>query len=37
MNLRILSVNIARPRVIGMWNGEAVLSGIAKTPAADSF
>jgi MOSC domain-containing protein YiiM len=34
MNLRILSVNIARPRIIGMWNGEAVLSGIAKTPAA---
>ena len=32
MNLRILSVNIARPRIIGMWNGEAVLSGIAKTP-----
>jgi len=34
MNLRILSVNIARPRIIGMWNGEAVLSGIAKTPVA---
>jgi len=34
MNLRILSVNIARPRIIGMWNGEAVLSGIAKKPAA---
>ena len=34
MNLRILSVNIARPRIIGMWNGEAVLSGIAKTQAA---
>jgi MOSC domain-containing protein YiiM len=34
MNLRILSVNIARPRIIGLWNGEAVLSGIAKTPAA---
>ena len=33
MNLRILSVNIARPRIIGMWQGEAVLSGIAKTPA----
>jgi len=32
MNLRILSVNIARPHIIGMWNGEAVLSGIAKTP-----
>ena len=34
MNLRILSVNIARPRIIGIWQGEAVLSGIAKTPAA---
>jgi len=34
MNLRILSVNIARPRIIGMWQGEAVLSGIAKTPTA---
>jgi MOSC domain-containing protein YiiM len=33
MNLRILSVNIARPRIIGLWNGEPVLSGIAKTPA----
>ena len=34
MNLRILSVNIARPRIIGTWNGEAVLSGIAKKQAA---
>jgi len=34
MNLRILSVNIARPRIIGTWNGEAVLSGIAKAPVA---
>jgi MOSC domain-containing protein YiiM len=34
MNLRILSTNIGRPRIIGRWNGEDVLSGIAKTPAA---
>jgi MOSC domain-containing protein YiiM len=34
MNLRIRSVNIARPRIIGAWNGEPVLSGIAKSPVA---
>src|SRR5262252_2928324 len=34
MTLRILSINIGRPRIIGRWNGEAVLSGIAKTPVA---
>lgn len=32
MELRILSVNVATPRVIGMRGGEAVLSGIAKAP-----
>lgn len=37
MELRILSVNVARPRIIGTVNGEAVLSGIAKKPLdADS-
>jgi MOSC domain-containing protein YiiM len=34
MNLRIVSVNIGRPRLIGLWHGEPVQSGIAKTPAA---
>jgi MOSC domain-containing protein YiiM len=34
MNLRIRSVNIGRPRLIGTWNGEPVLSGIAKTPVS---
>jgi MOSC domain-containing protein YiiM len=33
MELRVLSVNIARPRIIGHMNGEPVLSGIAKRPA----
>lgn len=35
MNLRILSVNIARARVIGMHEGHAVLSGIDKKAVAD--
>ncbi len=32
MELRILSVNVGTPRVIGMQRGEAVLSGFAKAP-----
>ncbi len=32
MNLRILSVNIGRPRVIGRVHDEDVVSGIAKNP-----
>ncbi len=32
MNLRILSVNIGRPRVIGRVRDEDVVSGIAKNP-----
>jgi MOSC domain-containing protein YiiM len=34
MNLRIRSVNIGLPRLIGRWQDQDVLSGIAKTPAA---
>jgi MOSC domain-containing protein YiiM len=34
MNLTLLSVNVAMPRLIGMQNGEAVISGIAKTTVA---
>lgn len=34
MNLRILSVNIARARVIGAVHGEPVISGIDKHPVA---
>jgi MOSC domain-containing protein YiiM len=32
MELRILSVNVGTPRVIGLWQGETVLSGFAKAP-----
>jgi MOSC domain-containing protein YiiM len=32
MKLRILSVNVAQPRVIGLVNGEPVRSGIDKRP-----
>jgi MOSC domain-containing protein YiiM len=32
MNLRILSVNVGRPRIIGQVHGEDVISGIAKRP-----
>jgi MOSC domain-containing protein YiiM len=32
MELRLLSVNVAQPRIIGQLNGGAVLSGIAKRP-----
>ncbi|HWA89378.1 MAG TPA: MOSC domain-containing protein [Rhizomicrobium sp.] len=34
MNLRILSVNIARARAIGTFDGETVISGIDKHPVA---
>jgi MOSC domain-containing protein YiiM len=34
MELRLLSVNVARPRVIAQLHGEDVLSGIAKKPVA---
>ncbi|HXC56758.1 MAG TPA: MOSC domain-containing protein [Rhizomicrobium sp.] len=39
LRLKLLSVNVGLPRVIGARNGEAVLSGIAKAPvdAADVF
>jgi MOSC domain-containing protein YiiM len=33
MKLRILSVNVGRPRIIAVMNGEPVLSGIGKRPA----
>ena len=37
MRLRLLSLNVGLPRIIGAVNGDPVLSGIAKTPvAADS-
>jgi MOSC domain-containing protein YiiM len=32
MKLHILSVNVARPKIIAVMNGEPVLSGIAKIP-----
>jgi MOSC domain-containing protein YiiM len=32
MELRLLSVNVALPREIGKFNGESVVSGIAKRP-----
>lgn len=32
MELRVLSVNVAMPRIIGSVNSEPVLSGIAKVP-----
>ena len=32
MNLRILSVNVGRPRIIGQVRGEVVISGIGKKP-----
>ena len=34
MKLRLISVNVGLPRVIGTVRGEAVLSGIAKKPVA---
>ncbi|MGE5537359.1 MAG: MOSC domain-containing protein [Gemmatimonas sp.] len=34
MTGRVLSVNVGRPRVIGMRGGEPVTSGIAKAPVA---
>jgi len=36
MQLRLISVNVGRPRVIGDKRGEPVLSGIAKTPVESS-
>jgi len=36
MKLRILSVNIAKPSVIGRVHDEPVVSGIAKKPVGDS-
>jgi MOSC domain-containing protein YiiM len=35
MELRLLSVNVGRPRFIGSLNGEAVLSAIAKKPLVE--
>ncbi|SRR5665213_1031517 len=32
MKLRILSVNVGRPKIIALMNGEPVLSGIGKSP-----
>ena len=32
MQLRVLSVNVSRPKVIAVVNGDSVLSGIAKKP-----
>ena len=34
MKLRLLSVNVGKPRPIGMFRGQEVLSGIAKEPVA---
>ena len=34
MRLRLLSVNVGVPRIIGEMNGAAVLSGIAKAPVS---
>ena len=33
MKLKLLSVNVGRPRILGVANGETVLSAIAKKPA----
>ena len=35
MRLRILSVNVARPKIIALINGEPVISGIAKLPLTE--
>jgi MOSC domain-containing protein YiiM len=32
MRLRVLSVNVSRPKIIALMNGEPVVSGIAKKP-----
>jgi MOSC domain-containing protein YiiM len=37
MNLRVLSVNVGKPRVIGTYRGKEVLSGIAKDPVAQDL
>ncbi len=37
MELRLLSVNVGRPRLIGEWNGEPVLSAIVKAPVSDAI
>lgn len=37
MALRLLSVNVGRPRPIGLYQGREVLSGIAKAPVADAM
>jgi MOSC domain-containing protein YiiM len=34
MQLRLLSVNIAKPKIIGIFHGEPVLSAIAKLPVS---
>lgn len=36
MELRLVSVNVGRPREIGLRHGEVVMSGILKSPVADS-
>jgi len=36
MELRILSVNMGLPAVLGEYRGEIVVSGFAKTPVADA-
>ena len=36
MELRLVSVNVGMPRVIGLLHGEPVLSGIAKVPLESS-
>ena len=35
MQLRLLSVNIAKPKIIGTLHGEAIFSAIAKKPVTD--
>ena len=37
MELRLLSVNVGQPRIIGKRQDAPVLSGIAKTPVADAI
>jgi MOSC domain-containing protein YiiM len=36
MELRILSVNVGRPKIIALMNGEPVLSGIGKRPLGNA-
>ena len=36
MELRLVSVNVGMPRAIGLDRGEVVMSGIVKSPIADS-